>query len=325
MRSIALHAGLLAALLFAGGCKKEQPPDAEPQVTVAVKTDALQWGAIDQTVDATGSTSSLREAQLRSPIGGILVSFKFFNGDTVTKGRQIALVRAKEAQAAIEGAQDLLANAATDTQKAEAEKALKMAQESANTVTITAPFTGVLSDKTKNEMEVVGEGDEIADLTDPASIVFLADVPANSAAKIHAGQRADVRFSALSGKVFEGTVRRIESQVNSADQTARVQIAFKDGQTHLSRSMFGDASIIIGQRSHALLAPSKALLHEDETNSTFLMTLGSDSLAHKIGVTVGERKDSLTEILSPKLDAGTVVIVEGQYGLPDSTRVVVAK
>jgi biotin carboxyl carrier protein len=46
-----------------------------------------------------------REAQLRSPMTGVLARFQYFNGDAITKGTAVALVKSKESVAALLGAE----------------------------------------------------------------------------------------------------------------------------------------------------------------------------------------------------------------------------
>src|SRR5204862_7866364 len=113
---------MLALFMTAGvvSCSREAPADATPQVRVEVRTAVARKGSIDEVVRATGSTVVRREAQLRSPMTGVLAKFQYFNGDEISKGAPVALVRSKEAVAALMGAEQLLESATNDRQKAEA-------------------------------------------------------------------------------------------------------------------------------------------------------------------------------------------------------------
>lgn len=307
------------------GCGRKEPADSHSQVRVDVKTAAVRSGVIDETVNATGLTSFQRETQLRSPIAGLIVSFKFFNGDLVKRGQTIYIVRTRESQAAIQGAEELLKSALSPDQKQEAQQALELARKTVNEVVIKAPFDGVISNKLKNEMEIVAEGDEIATILDLESIMFLADVPSSELFKIRIGQPAQIRFSTVPGGDFQGAVKRIEPQANPSDQTTPVEIDFISDVPDLSSSLFGNAAIVVGKKANALLVPAVALLHSDETNVTTVMVVGPDSLAHSVKVSVGIVRDSVAEISSSAVSPGTLVITEGHYGLPDSTRVRVVR
>jgi RND family efflux transporter MFP subunit len=318
---------LAIACLFAffAGCTKEPEQESTPEVRTDVRTALIRSGEIEETVSATGATAILRQAQLRSPITGIIVQFPFYNGDKITKGEPVASVRTRESEASLQGAEELLRSAKNDRQREEAGKALEIAKSTVTAISIRAPFDGILSNKTKNEMEVITEGEQCAVLIDPSSVIFLADVPSSSLGKIRQGERAQIRFKTKPGTVYQGAVHHTEPQLNPTDQTARVQIVFTDQHPDLKELLFGEASIIVGKREHVLLVPSSALLVDDETNTTSVMKVESDSLAVKCPVAVGARRDSLVEISSPLLSAGEAVITQGHYGLPDSTKVRVVR
>ena len=315
-----LGASLTMGALFTG-CAKQDEGESQPSVKVEVRVSRLRSGSIDDIVDASGTTANLRESQLRSPVNGVIAKLRYFNGDTVQQGEAIAVILTRESQASIQGAEKLLHDASTDIQRDEAAKALRIAQEGANSAVVKAPYTGILSNKQKNESEAIGEGESFASLIDPRSIVFIADVPSSSLGRVKPREEARIRFPSLPNKVFFGTVSRIDPQVNPNDQTAHVQIDFTLPAVNLDRSLFGDAAIIVGRKSGVLLAPTSSLLHNDEDNTTAVVVVENDSVAHRMNVAVGSRQDSLVQIISNGLKPGDRVIVQGHYGLPDSTRV----
>ena len=302
-------------------CRHEQSSDSESNVRVDVRATAVRSGSIEETISATGSTIIQREAQLRSPITGILVHFKYYNGDRIKKGDMIAEVRTKESQAALQGAEALLQSAGSRAEREEAEKALRLAQSTNTTIAINAPFDGILNNKSKNELEFVPEGEQVATFIDPASIIFVADVPASQLTRIREGQHARVRFTTKNEKILQGIVHRIEPLLNPHDQTAHVQIVLSNTVHDLEGSLFGEAEIIVGRHEKSLLVPYAALLRDDENNTTTVMLVGRDSLAHRVNISVGVKQDSLAEIFSNDVTAGDLVITEGHYGLADSTKV----
>ncbi len=308
-------------LLFYTGCKKEEAADSTPPVTVDVHTVPIRTGHVDRLLEATGSTAIQKEIEFRSPIGGILVDFKFFNGDRISKGTVIARIRTKESQAAIQGAQVLIQSAQTPEQAEEAKKAYSLAEQSSTTVSIVAPFDGVLADKQKNEMEFINEGDPVAGLVDPSSLVFIANVPSSSLNLVHTGEKAYLRFSSLPGRTLNGIVNRIEPMLNSTDQTAKARILFTPPAEVLKGSMFGTASIVTGEIPDALLIPRSALLVNDQNNTSSIIIAGTDSLAHDIPVRVAWMNDTMVAIQASAIAAGMNVITEGNYGLPDSTKI----
>ena len=308
-------------IVFVSGCANDSKEKPAPPVVVQVKTGMVQTGTIDQTVTATGQTSVQKLFQITSPLTGVIVKFGYYNGDLINKGDVICLVRTKESQAAITGAELLLNNAVTPQQKTQAESALNSARKNSNEIKITAPFTGILTKKMKNEGEVIAEGEQIGALINDVSIIFIANVPASSISKIKRGEAAYIKFASLEATEFHGTVKRIEPTVNSADQTIPVQIEFIGGHKIFEDALFGEAAILIGRLSNQLIVPVKAILHNDENNTSSVYLVNSDSIAYSVNVNIIKRGDSTAAISSPELKKGTVIIVEGNYGLPDSTKV----
>lgn len=310
---------LMSAIV--SGCSKQTESEQDQPAVVEVKTAQARYGDIDETVSVTGETSVLREVQLRSPISGVIVRFTYFPGDSLRKGETVAIVMTREAQASLQGAEELEHAAVSDEQKREAQDAIDLARRTAATVAIRAPFSGILSVRSKNENEVVSEGEQIGSMVDPGSVCFVAHVPAESLSKVRVGQRTTIRLTKLPGREFSGTIRRLDPQVNPIDQTAAGQIAFSGVTRGFERGLVGIAEIAVGRRTHVLLVPTVSLLHDDESGTTSVVIVGGDSLSRKIAVDVGLRHDLLSEVSSPELKSGMEVITEGQYGLPDSTRV----
>ena len=318
-------AAIFVLAAFISGCSNDAKETPTPPVVVQVKVDYVRTGNIEQTVTATGQTSVQKVFQITSPLTGVIVKFKYYNGDIVNKGDEICLIRTKESQAAITGAELLLRNAVTSQQKSQAVSALMSARKNSNEIKITAPFTGILTKKIKNEGEVVVEGEQIGALINDASIIFIANVPAASISKIKKGEKVKLKFATREGKEFTGSIKTIEPSVNVADQTIPVQIQFDGRNKIFEDALFGEASIFTNILSNQLIVPIKAVLHNDEENTNSVYLVNSDSIAYSVSVEVIQRGDSTAAISSPSIKKGMPVIVEGSYGLPDSTKVRAAR
>ena len=113
--------------------------------------------------------------------------------------------------------------------------------------------------------------------------------------------------------------------MNVADQTIPVQIQFDGKNKIFEDALFGEASIFTNILSNQLIVPIKAILHNDEENTNSVYLINSDSIAYSVSVEVIQRGDSTAAISSPSIKKGMPVIVEGSYGLPDSTKVRAAR
>jgi multidrug efflux pump subunit AcrA (membrane-fusion protein) len=319
---------LLAAALLAG-CGRHRDDDDQPNESVEprvpVKTAPIREGQATITIHAVGKTDALRKQKVYAPIAGIITSLRIQEGSSVRSGGTIALIRTKESQAAIAGAEALLQSAATDAQRQEAQHALDLAKRSDNLSAVKAPFDGYVAQRLVSESEVVAENAELGTLVDLSSVVVVAQVPMKDVEALKTGQSALVDFPSIAGQTFETTVDAISPQASVESQTVPVRLRFHDRRNRLKNplrtEMIASANIITGTRPHALFVPEHALIRSDETNTSFIFVVAKDSIAHKIQVEAGVQKDSMIEIRSRELTAGLPVIIEGNYGLSDSSRV----
>ena len=74
-----------------------------------------------------------------------------------------------------------------------------------------------------------------------------------------------------------------------------------------------------------MIVPTSAVtLDATNANGGTVMIVDAQSVAHEVRVTVGAHDSRRTQITSG-LRGGETVVVEGNYGLPDRTRVTVAQ
>jgi multidrug efflux pump subunit AcrA (membrane-fusion protein) len=85
--------------------------------------------------------------------------------------------------------------------------------------------------------------------------------------------------------------------------------------------LFGTAHITVGARTDISIVPSAAILRDDVNGTARVAVVDSVGRAHWVSVAVGVQQGSSSEIASPRLASGTRVIISGQVGLPDGSRV----
>ena len=320
-----------AAIVFLViGCHRTQSNDEGEGTTnvkalVAVKIAKITQGDAVLSVTAFGKTDALRKEKVYAPIAGRITALNVFEGARVKSGEILAVIRTKESQSAIQGAESMVRSAANAQQKTEAENALALAKSSDKSVNVTAKFDGFVSTRSVSEGELVVDNAELMTILDLSTLDFQADVPLRDVVGIHAGQRSTIRFQPMPGISFAAEVDAINPQTDFQSQTVRVRLRFVSNdhavQSSLRTDMIGTAQIVTGLRHNAMFVPRAALLRNDEENTYSVVTVTTDSLAKGIPVTVGALNDSSAEIISASLSPGMPVITVGNYALQDSTRV----
>ncbi len=94
-------------------------------------------------------------------------------------------------------------------------------------------------------------------------------------------------------------------------------IGVKNIENQLRSGMFVNAHIVIDTHEDVVLIPKTAIVYENEMMNIFVVR---DSIAHKVALDVGFQDHEKVESLS-KIEEGDKVIVVGQAGLKDQTKV----
>ena len=318
---------LLGCAILLGCSKKasdEETASARSPV-VEVKAVPVARGNIEDVIVAEGTTDVVRKEKIVSPIAGIAVSVRKIEGAPVRPGDTLAVIRSGESQGAIDGANVLLRASKTDEQKKEARRSYDLAVSSQNVVAICCTSGGVVASRGVNVGEFVSEGTELFTITDLSSIYFAANIPLKNLPQVHVGAHCRVSFTSAPGVEIPATVGAIEPSANLESQSVKAHVVF-EGLSPKERSlmktdMFGSARIVTGVRRGVLLVPPSAVLRDDETNTASVVVIFPESVARALEVTVGATDKGLVEVTGVGLREGQLVITEGNYGLPDSTRV----
>jgi RND family efflux transporter MFP subunit len=305
MKLLPIGIALVLVALVTNGCSRSRSGDGEdgelPLVTI--RPSLVRKGTITTSVSATGRTDALRKQDVVSPVNGLLVS--------------------KEAHYAIIGAEARLQSATTEAERRDARAALDLARSHQNEVVVRAGADGVVASRRVSEGQLVTENESLVELVDLSSIVFIADVPLRDAMHIRNHQAAMVSLPALPGTEIHGAVDAVYPQSDAKSQTVGVRILLADAPpVHLLKiGMIGQCRIVTGVHNDVLIVLRQALLHDDETNAISIVAVTPDSLAYHVPVAVRAITDSLAEIEGEGIHPGMIVALEGNYGLPDSTRV----
>lgn len=325
MQKIILLPTILLLACGTGESESKESKEATQQPVVEVKIDSVRLGAIPETIGVTGATKVLRQENISSPIDGKVTALRVLEGDAVKRGQIIAVVETKESLAAVTGAELLLARAQTDEEKARAERALELTRQNKTALEIRALFDGVVVSRALNEGEFVATGGALATVIDLRSLYFIAKAPARELARLKLGQEATVNFQSWPEKNFLCRVDNLKPQIDPVAQMAEVRLRFLSAYSELRSDMFGNADIVIGQRDDVFLVPDKAVVRDDETGKHTIVEAVGDSLGVIREVEVGIETPTTVAIAGEGIRAGMHIIVEGHYGLPDSTRIHIEK
>jgi len=302
-----------------GSAAASDTATAADTAATPVRADTAYVADLAEVVQAPGQTTALREARVRAPFAGRLLDLDVADGDPVRAGDTLGAVAALESEASLDGARAMLADAATRQDSADARRALELARGALVRRPLVARTSGVVLSHAATGGDLVDQGETIVTIADRSAISFVARLTQPDVPKVAPGQRVRIELSAVPGPLT-GTVRDVLPAASSETLSAPVRIDFASGRPPVATGLFGQATIVVGVRRHVTAVPAAAVLRDDVYGTTRVATV-SDGRAVWVQVRTGLERGDTVQIVSPKLAPGTRVIVSGQVGLPDGTRV----
>jgi len=323
-RSLAI--ALLLAL--AGGtaaCKKSEEAAADTKGSdapagVPVQIAVVSPANLTATVTGPGRVVAITQVKVRAPFTGTLTELKVVDGDTVARGQVIGAIVARESEAAVSGAREMLREARTAAERSDAERAVALAEKNLVRADLKSPVDGVVVAHAESAGDRVAEEQEILSISAADSLVFQADIAQSELPRVRAGQSVAIALAGRADPV-RGTVHDVLPSANAADFTAPVRIDLARISPRLPVGLFGTAQVAVAERRGVPSVPPQALLRDDVRGVSRIATVGGDGKAHWIDVQTGLSDAGHVEIVAPPLPAGTRVVVSGQAGLPEGSPV----
>jgi multidrug efflux pump subunit AcrA (membrane-fusion protein) len=316
---------LLAALAVA--CRRPQPspspsPEEEaPKGATPVKVVAVSKATIPEVVSGPGHTLAFLQQKVRAPYSGTLTELRVVDGNVVHAGDVVGVIVSRDSEAAVAGADELLRQAKTETERADAERAVDLARRGLVKTTLRIPSSGVVLGHAASAGDRVSEDQEILTVSTLDSIVFQADVPQADLGKVRPGEAASVLLAGRKDPL-PGQVHDILANANPTDLTIPVRIDPRPQVDGLGVGLFGTARIFVGERRDVPVLPPAAVILDDVTGKARIATV-AEGKVHWVEVTTGLEDKERIEIRTPTLDPGTKVIVAGQVGLPEESPVTI--
>lgn len=182
---------------------------------------------------------------------------------------------------------------------------------------ITAPFSGVIGDVDLVPKKRVNAGEKIFKLLDISRLKVEIGVLENEITSIAIGNKAEVKLSALPGRIYYGKVIHINPLIDPESKTCRVTVEIPNSDRYIKPGMFASINIQSEILKNRILIPKEALLVRDKRNLVFV---AESSLAKWRYVEVGDQNDAYIEVVDG-VEPGESVIVEGHYNLAHDSNI----
>lgn len=271
----------LGAALACGGSHQEAPGGGAAAGT-PVAVALVRRATLPVTVSGPGRTDAVRVVHVRAPFTGTLVALRVTDGDRVDSGAVLGTLVARNSEAAVTGAQAMVAAARSPADTVDARRALALAERALVRRAITAPVTGLVVSHTANQGDLVNEDGDLLTIAAAGTVVFLADIPQPDLPRVRPGQRATVELTAGTTPLA-GVVHAILPSASSDNLTAPVRVDFAGPGAPSTLGLFGAAHIVVGTVRDAVVVPEAALLRDDVYGTTRLAVVTPGGLGAQGG------------------------------------------
>ena len=189
---------------------------------------------------------------------------------------------------------------------------------------ITAPFSGVITDRYANLGTLVQAGTgsstqamPIVRLSQDDLFRLVIPVPESYVRYIHIGDQVDVRVPSLN-RTFPGKVARFSVDVREDTRTMHTEVDVANPQHILLPGLYADAELVLDRKEGVPTVPVQALTHQGDKTTVFVVN-GNGMLEDR-GVQLGLQTATDAEIASG-LNAGEEVVISDRSGLKAGAKV----
>ncbi len=198
----------------------------------------------------------------------------------------------------------------------DANSRLATAEKAYRSTTVTAPFSGVVSERPVSSGDVVQPGTALFTVVDPSSMRLEASVPAEQLASIRIGVTVDFTVSGYPGRQFVGRITRINPTADPTTRQVRIYVSIPNEGRALVGGLFANGRMSTATKM-GLVIPQSAVDVRGSIPSVMRVKQGK---AEKVQVQIGltDKTSETIEVLSG-LQPGDTLLLGAALGITPGT------
>jgi multidrug efflux pump subunit AcrA (membrane-fusion protein) len=292
-------------LLLVVSCR--QTPDANSADSTEgftpVTVTHATFGSLTDALSLNATSTFLLKTSVKSDINGYLQKVNIHLGEKVSQGQELFVVRSKESEH--------IGNTINR---------LDTLLRFDGLAHIKSPASGYITGLSYQAGDYVQDSEILATISDINSLVFLLDLPYEL--NIYLNENRTIELTLPDGKKYKGTIGSSLPTVDPVSQT-QSYVIHVSGISAIPENLVASVKFMRNSKPDAIILPKEALL-TDETQTEFWIMKMTDSItAVKVPVTKGMETPDKVEIISPRLTPADLILQTGNYGLPDTAKVII--
>jgi multidrug efflux pump subunit AcrA (membrane-fusion protein) len=244
---------------------------------------------------------------------------------TTLQTAQAAYISAQQAyNSAVVG----LANNVVSTQNVKAEQAQAVSARAQAQLYSTqlsqtymySPYEGVVTNRLMDPGAYASPSQPVLSVARIDKVWVNINVPDEDLAYVRPGVPVTFVSSSLPGKTFNATIQTVNAVPTSGTLSYLARIDLVNPGLVLRGGMLITTTVVKQKRENAIVVPRSAVAQTENGNAVFLV---QDGKAVQVPVEVGIQTDTLSQVISPKVQPGDVVITTRPDSLKDGSPVAV--
>lgn len=292
---IPLYTGLACLANFTSCSSSQDQPEKTIRTVVPVTVSSPHTGKMTEYTELIATSAFLVKAVIQSPVAGYVEKCSLSPGDKTVNNQVLFQLRTKESDALN---QDSLGSMSLR-----------------GMVPVKSKMNGIVATIDHPQGDFVQEGDVLATLIEPGSLVFLLEVPFELNKLIRSGQECTLILPDNTEVI--ANVKSVLPSMSGASQTQRMVLKPRFARD-IPENLMARVKIVRNAKNNAVILPKSCLLNDEVLKNAWVMKLINDTMAVKIPVATGIRGTDSIEIVSPVFGAADRILNSGNYGLGDT-------
>lgn len=299
---------------------------ARPPAVTLVRPDTT---TIDQSVTAIGTGRAIQSLTLTAEVSGIITEILIEPGQSVEEGARLVILDKREQEISVARAradyaiaktnaarfEGLVADEAASALEDEAARnelsaataQLRQAEYELSRRTIRAPFAGVVGLTKLNIGDFLQSGATVTTVDDVSSLLVDFVVPEGASAYVKEDLEVTAIALASGGLVVTGRIRAVDSRVDPASRTRRIEAIFANEERALIPGSTFSISLVAPGRQ-AIVVPGLAL--QWDRAGSYVWKAGADGAAERVPVVVLQRTAQAV-LVEAALSSSDLIVSEG--------------
>jgi RND family efflux transporter MFP subunit len=201
---------------------------------------------------------------------------------------------------------------------------LNLAKRDLERTVLRAPFAGVVAARDVDPFQEVDRGQRLFDVHTEGAMEAAVSIPESEINQVYLGLSGDIRFPALPGQTYKGTVTEISSAAGTANAFP-VKLTIQGDSPEIRPGLTAEVTLLLGgeQEQAAYLIPVAALIPgsgDSEAAGAVFVFDNATSTVVRTHIRHGGIRDN-NIVVDQGLEAGDIIAVAGVSFLRDGQEV----